>query len=162
MNPSTKMPCESLSEDEQDLSRIIALASGVGLGAMLALSQAVRVQDGAFSLRFSVKTAIAFAVGFGVAFVYLSRILVRLERTSRLFVRGGLIVFIFLVLAAFIYPLRFPIYKLGQRLSGVAAALGFIGAGLTLIRLVLRGAEREEAEQEAKEHKPSNAPSPQT
>jgi hypothetical protein len=71
-------------------------------------------------------------------------------------------VLIFLVLAAFIYPLRFPIDRLGQRLWGVAAALGFIGAGLTLIRFVVRGAEREETEQEDKEHKPSSAPSPQT
>jgi hypothetical protein len=162
MNSSAKMPCESLSEDEQNLSRIIALASAVGLGAMLALSQAVRVQDGAFSLHFSVKTAIAFAVGFGATFVYLSRILVCLERTSRLFVRGGLIVLMILVLGAFIYPLRFPIDQLGQRLWGVATALGFIAVGLTLIRFVVRGAEREEAEQEAKEHKPSNTPSPQT
>jgi hypothetical protein len=33
---------------------------------------------------------------------------------------------------------------------------------LTLIRFIVRGAEREEAEQEAKEQKPSNAPNPQT
>jgi len=129
---------------------------------MLSLSQAVRVQDGALSLQFSVKTAIAFAVGFTVASFYLSRILVCLERTSRLFVRGGLIVLIFLVLAAFIYPLRFPIDNLSQRLWGVATALGFIATGLTLIRFIVRGAEREEAEQEAKEHKSASAASPQT
>ena len=162
MNPSTKTPCETASADEQGLSRVIVLASGVGLGAMLALSQAALVQDGKFSLHFSFKTVIAFAVGFGVAFAYLSRILVCLERTSRLFVRGGLIVLIFLVLAAFIYPLRFPIDRLGQRLWGVATALGFIATGLTLIRLIVRGAEREEAEQEAKEHNDSSASSPQT
>ena len=154
--------CESLSKDERDLSRIVALASGLGFEAMLALSQAVRINDGTFSLQFSVKTVIAFAVGFAVVFAYLRRILACLERTSRVFVRGGLIVLIFLVFAAFIYPLRSPIDKLAQRLGGVAAALGFIGAGLTLIRFVVRGAEREETEQEAKEHKPSSAPSPQT
>lgn len=162
MNVSTKQPCESLSKDERDLSRFVALASGLGLGAMLALSQAVRIKDGTFSLQFSVKTAIAFAVGFAVAFFYLGRILVCLERTSRLFVRGGLVLLIFLVLAAFIYPLRFPIDKMAQRFVGVAAALCFITGGLTLIRFVVHAVEREEAEQEAKEHKSSCAPSPQT
>lgn len=157
MNASTKLPCENLSKDERDLSRIVALASGLGLGAMLALSQAVRIVDGTFSFRFSVKTAIAFTVGFAVAFYYLSRILVCLKRTSRLFIRGGLILLIFLVLAAFIYPLRFPINKLAQRFVGVGVALCFIAGGLTLIRSVVRSAEREEAEQEAEEHNASGS-----
>jgi hypothetical protein len=156
MNAS-KQPCESLSKDERDLSRIVALASGLGLGTMLALSQAVRIADGTFSLQLSVKTAIAFTMGFTLAFSYLSRILVCLERTSRLFVRGGLILLIFLVLAAFVYPLRFPIDKLAQRFVGVGAALCFIASGLTLIRFVVRAAERDETEQEAKEHNASGS-----
>ena len=69
MNASTKRPCESLSKDERDLSRIVALASGVGLGAMLALSEALRIKDATFLLQFSFKTAFAFVLGFAVAFV---------------------------------------------------------------------------------------------
>lgn len=162
MNGPTKEPCESLSKDERDLSRIVALASGLGLGTMLALSQAVRIADGTFSLQFSVKTAIAFTVGFAVAFSYLSRILACLERTPRLYVRGGLILLIFLVLAAFIYPLRFPIDKSAQRFVGVGAALCFIAGGLTLICSIVRAADREEAEQEAKEHNASGSAAPRT
>lgn len=161
MNASTKKQWESLSKDERDLSRIVALAGGLGLGAMLALSEALRIKEATFSLQFSVKTLIAFALGFAVAFAYLSRILAHPERTSRLFIRGGLIIIILLVLAAFIYPLRFSLDKLIERLEGVAVALCFIAYGLILIRSVVRGAEREEAEQEAKERTGSNNTTPQ-
>ena len=68
MNASTKRPCESLSKDERDLSRIVALASGVGFGAMLALSEALRIKDATFLLQFSFETAFAFVLGFAVAF----------------------------------------------------------------------------------------------
>jgi hypothetical protein len=157
--PANK-PSESLSKDERDLSRIVALASGLGLGAMLALSEALCIKDATFSLQFSIKTVIAFVLGFAVPFHYLSRILMQPERTSRLFVRGGLIALIILVLAGFIYPLRFATDNLTERLEGVVAALCFIASGMTLIRFVVRAAERQEAEQEAKERTSSNDPAP--
>jgi len=160
MNASTKKPGESLSKDERDLSRMVALAGGLGMGATLALSEALHIKDSTFSLQFSVKTVIAFVLGFAVAFAYLSRILAHPERTSRLFIRGGLLIIIFLVLAAFMYPLRFSLDKLMERLEGVAVALCFIAYGLILIRTVVRGAEREEAEQEAKERAGSNNTAP--
>jgi len=160
MNASTKKPGESLSKDERDLSRMVALAGGLGLGATLALSEALRIKEATFSLQFSVKTLIAFALGFAVAFAYLSRILAHPERTSRFVVRGGLIIIIFLVLAAFIYPLRFSMHELAERLEGVVVALCFIAVGLTLIRSVVHAAEREEAAQEDKERAGSNNTAP--
>ena len=160
MNATTKRPYKSLPKDERDLSRIVALASGLGLGGVLALSQALSIKGATFSLQFSVKTAIAFVLGFVVAFSYLHRILAHRERTSRLFVRSGLIVISFEGLIACIYPLRFGIDELAKRFAGLAAALCFIAGGLTLVRLVVRAAERQEAEQEAKERAASKNASP--
>lgn len=154
------MNSSNFSKDERDLSKIVASASGLGLGAMLAFSQALRIRDGTFSVQFSVATVIAFALGFTVAFVYLSRILRCLKQTSRLFVRGGFGVIILLGIAAFIYPFRFGIDALVERLGGLAVALCFIASGLTLVRLIVHGAEREEAEQEAKERAASNGAAP--
>jgi hypothetical protein len=152
MNTITKERNDSASKDEQDLSRLVAFASGVGLGAMLALSEALRVNDTSAFLQFSFRTAIAFAMGFVAAYAYLSRILRYPEGTSRLFFRIGLAILLVLVGLAFGYPLRlFAIRTLITKLVGVAAALCFIGAGLTLVRCVVRSAESEEAIQEAKE-----------
>jgi hypothetical protein len=81
VNTTTKEQYDSVSKDERDLSRIVALASGLGLGAMLALSEAVRVNDASASLHFSFRTAIAFMVGFFAAYAYLSRILRSPEHT---------------------------------------------------------------------------------
>jgi hypothetical protein len=160
-NSSTNTPGENPSKNERDLSRIVALVGGLGLGAMLAFSQALRIEAATYSLHFSVVTVITFVFGFAAAFVYLSRIMAQPERTSRLFVRGGLIVMIFLVLAVFIYPLRFSTGKLTGRLEGWAAAVGVMAAGLTLIRSVVRAAEREEMEQEAKERAASTGAGPE-
>jgi len=91
-------------------------------------------------------------MGFVAAYAYLSRILRYPEGTSRLFFRIGLAILLVLVGLAFGYPLRlFAIRTLITKLVGVAAALCFIGAGLTLVRCVVRSAESEEAIQEAKE-----------
>lgn len=151
MNTITSRPGESQSKDERDLARIVALASGLGLGGVLALSQALNIKGPTFSLQFSFITAIAFVVGFAIAFAYLNRILVYREQTSRLFVRGGLLAISFLGLAACLYPLRFKIGESAGGLGGVAIALCFIAGGFTLIRLALHAAERQHAEQEAKE-----------
>lgn len=151
MNTPANKTFENLSRGQRIFLIIVALASGLGLGGMLALSEALRTKDATFSLPFLVKTAIAFVLGFTACFAYLSRILVHRERASRLFVRGGLIVNITLVVAAFIYPLR--IDQLAVRLPGPAIALCLIAGGLTLIRLVVRATEREEAEEETKEAK---------
>ncbi|HEX5397903.1 MAG TPA: hypothetical protein VFY06_02515 [Verrucomicrobiae bacterium] len=151
VNSSVKTPVENLSKSERDLSRIVALVGGLGLGATLAFSEALRIEDETFSLHFSVPTVATFVLGFAAAYVYLSRILAHVERTSRLFARGGLMVILFLILAAFIYPLRFSTDKLIGRVEGISVALCAMAVGLTLIRSVVRAAEREEAEQEAKE-----------
>jgi hypothetical protein len=149
MNAPANKPPESLSQSERVLSMIVALASGLVLGSILAFSEALRIKDTEFSSAFLVKTAVAFVLGFAVPFAYLSRILVHRERTSRLFARGGLIVNIILVLAGYIYASR--INESPGRLLALAAALCFIGGGFTLIRHLVRAAEREEAEEEAKE-----------
>jgi hypothetical protein len=158
MKESTKEPRENPSKSEQTLSRIVALVSGLGLGATLSLSEAARTTEGEFSLQPSAKTAIAFVLGFVVAYGYLRRILAQPERTSRAFVRSGLIVIILLLLAAFIYPMRFSMGEWTIKLEGAGAAFCFIAGGLVLIRSVVRAAEREEAEQEAKERTESNKP----
>ena len=64
MNIRTKERYDVVSKDEQDLSRIVALASGLGLGGLLALSEALRITDAEASLQFSFRTAIVFTVGF--------------------------------------------------------------------------------------------------
>lgn len=147
-----------VAKDEQDLYRLIALASGFGLGAMLALSEALRIKNAEMSLQFSFRTAIAFAVGFFAAYAYLSRILNGPEQTSKLFFRIGLAVLFTLVGLAFGYPLRLvAIRTLLSKLVGVLTALCFISAGLALVRTFVHSAEVEEAEQEAKER--NNSPS---
>ena len=156
MNTVANRPRESLSKNERDLSRIVALVSGLALGGVLALAQALNIKGATFSLKFSLITAIAFLIGFVLGFAYLSRILAYREQTPPLFVRGGLIVISVLGVAACLYPLRFKIGALGSGLGGVAIALCFIATGLTLIRLAVRAAERQEAEQEAKERIGSN------
>lgn len=150
MNGTSRLS-DGRSKDERDLSRIVAFGSGMVLGAMLALSQAMRIKDATFSLQFSLWTAIVFVIGFAIGFGYLNRVLGRGEQTSRLFQRGGLIIIIILCLAAFVYPFRFGIDELTERLGGVAVAVCFIGTGLTLVRQVVRAAERNEAEREAEE-----------
>jgi hypothetical protein len=161
MSTTTNGQYGNLSKDERDLSRIVAIASGIGLGSMLALSEAVRFKDVAVTLQFSFRTAIVFSIGFLAAFAYLSRLLRNPERTSRLFFRIGLAVLLILVGIAFAYPLRlFAIGTLIVKLVGVIAALCFIAAGLTLVRCVVHEAEREEIEQEASEQREHNIDTP--
>lgn len=139
-------------KDEQDLYMIVSLASGCGLGAMLALSEALRIKDAGLSLQFSVRTVIVFTVGFVAAHAYLNRILRSPKGTSRLFFRIGLTVLFVLVGIAFGYPLRLlAIRTVIGNLVGVLTALCFIVAGLVLIRCFVRSAELEESVQEAKE-----------
>lgn len=161
MNIKTQEQYDGVSKDEQDLSRIVALASGLGLGAFLGLSEALRVNHAEASFQFSFRTAIAFILGFVAAYGYLSRVLTRPEGASKLFFRIGLAVLFALVGIAFGYPLRlFAIRTLIGKLVGVLAALCFIAAGFSLVRCFVHSAEIEEAEQEAKEHSDQTSPAP--
>ncbi len=74
MNATTKRPCENLSKNERELSKVMALASGLGLGTVLSISQALTIKGNTFALQFSFKTAIVFLVGFIVTFAFLVRI----------------------------------------------------------------------------------------
>ena len=160
VNVKTSEEGTGLSKDEQNLARMVALASGFGLGALLALSEALRLQDDGATLQFSVRSAVAFAVGFVAAYGYLNQILRSPERTSKFFFRIGLGVLFTLVGIAFGYPLRlFAIRTLMGKLVGALAALGVIAVGFTLVRCFVHSAEVEEAEQEAKE-RGSNTASP--
>lgn len=161
MRIKTRQQYDSVSKNEQDLSRIVAVASGLGLGTMLALSEAFRMKDAGASLQFSFRTTIAFTLGFVAAYGYLSRILTRPEKTSKLFFRIGLAILFTLVGISFGYPLRlFAVRTLIGKLVGVLAALCFIAAGLTLVRCVVHSAELEEAEQEAQERNDGTNPAP--
>ena len=154
MNTSTNEDGNALSRDERDLSKIVALASGLGLGAMLALSEALRFKGTQASLQFSFRTMITFTVGFVAAYFYLTRILRNPEGGSKLFFRIGLAVLLALVGTAFGYPLRLiAIRTVLAKLVGVLTALCFIAAGFSLVRCVVHSAEIEEAEQEAQEHR---------
>ena len=135
---------------------MIALLSALAFGGMLAIAQALRVSQAAVSFRFSFWTAIAFLAGFNALFVYLELIFLCREKTSRLFRRGGLLLLVIMTLGVLLYPLRtLGITKQAERFVGVGAALCFIAAGLTLVRRFVRAAEREEQEQEAREHQPA-------
>jgi hypothetical protein len=59
------------STNERDFSTIVAFASAFGLGAMLALSQALRINGSEVAFHLSIWTGIAFPMGFNAAFAYL-------------------------------------------------------------------------------------------
>ena len=161
MNITTKDQDNSAAKDQLDLSRIVALASGFGLGAMLALSEALRIKDAQASLQFSYRTTVVFTIGFIVAYAYLSRILRNPEGFSKLFRKAGLAVLFILIGIAFGYPLRLiPIRTLLGKLVGVLAALCFIAAGLSMVHYFVHSAEVEEAEQEAQERSGRTSPAP--
>src|SRR4051812_31867481 len=122
------------SKNEQDFSIIVALASALGLGAMLALSQALRIHKSEASFQLSIWTGIAFLWGFDLTFAYLRFVFTHGDRAPRSFRRGGLAVLIVMTAGALLYPLRFfPMDVLVDRFAGVGAALCFIAVGLTLI-----------------------------
>lgn len=148
------------STNEPDFSTIVAFASALGLGAMLALSQALRINSSDVSFHLSIWSGIAFLMGFNVAFAYLRFVFAHGDKTPRLFRRGGLVVLVAMAAGALLYPLRsFPFDVLADRFAGLAAALCFIAAGLTLIWRIVLVAQNEEDEQEAKEHSAPNTTS---
>ena len=141
------------SKGERGFSTMIAFLSALAFGGMLAIAQALRVSQAEISFRLSFWTAIAFLAGFNALFVYLELIFLCREKTSRLFRRGGLLLLVVMTLGVLLYPLRtLGVTKQAERFVGVGAALCFIGAGFTLVRRFVRAAEREEQEQEAREH----------
>ena len=141
------------STNQRDFSTIVAFASAFGLGAMLALSQALRINGSDAAFHLSIWTGIAFLMGFNAAFAYLRFVFTHGDKTPRRFRRGGLVVLVAMAAGALLYPLRsFPIDVLADRFAGLAAALCFIAAGLTLIWRIVLAAQKEEENQEAKEH----------
>ena len=140
------------SEKEQDDSIIVAVAGALGLGAMLALSQALRINKSEASFQLSIWTGIAFLSGFDLTFAYLRFVFTHGNRAPRPFRRGGLAVLIVATAGALLYPIKlFPMDVLVDRFAGVGAALCFIAAGLTLIWNVVLAAQIEEDEQEARQ-----------
>jgi len=141
------------SNREREFSTMIAFLSALSFAVMLAIAQAVRMDQGGMSLRLSLWTAVAFLAGFNALFVYLELIFLCREKTSPLFRRGGLLVLTVMTLGILLYPLRtLGVTRQAQRFVGAGIALCFIGTGLTLVRRFVRAAEREEQEQEALEH----------
>ena len=151
------------SKNERDVSILVAVASAIGLGATLALSQALRIDKPKITFQLSIWTGIAFLSGFNLTFAYLRFLFTHGDRTPRLFRRSGLIMLIVMTAGALLYPLRFfPMDVLVDRFAGVGAALCFIASGLTLIWRVVLAAQIEEEEQETKEQHPTTVdPRPQ-
>ena len=140
------------STSERDFSTIVAFASSLGLGGMMTLSQALRLNKSGISFQLSIWTGIAFLSGFNLAFAYLRFVFTHGDRAPRLFRRGGLLVLMVMAAGSLLYPLRlFPMDILIERFAGVGAALCFIAAGLTLIWRILLAAENEEESQELQE-----------
>jgi len=140
------------SKNEHDFSIIVTLAGALGIGAILALSQALRIHKSEATFQLSIWTAIAFLSGFNLTFAYLRLVFTHGDMTPQQFRRGGLAVLIVISVGALLYPLGFlPMDVLVDRFAGVGAALCFIAAGLTLIWRVVLTAQVEEDEQEAKE-----------
>jgi hypothetical protein len=140
------------SKSDRDLSTIVAFSSAFGFGAVLAVSQALRVSNPEISFAFSIWTAIAFLVGFTSLFAYLRLVLTCGTRTPRVFRYGGLLVLGLITSVALLYPLRLlQLDQLAQRFAGVGAAFCFVAAGLTMVYRTVLAAEREEERQEATE-----------
>lgn len=138
---------------EREVSNIVAFASGVSLGVMMAGAQAITYSTFGFSFQLSVWTPIAFLVGFSTVFIYLRVLLTRQERTPRAFRWVGLVILSVLTLGSLLYPLRPATFdKLAQRFAGVAMALCFIGICLFFVWRLVRAASLEEEKQEAEEH----------
>jgi len=141
------------SKSERDFSTIVTFSSALGFGAILTLSQALRVSKLAITFHLSIWTAIAFLIGFNSAFAYLRFLFTCGDKTPRLFRRGGLMVLGVVTAGAILYPFRsIQVDKFAERFEGVGAALCFIAIGLVLIWRIVLTAELEEQRQEAEEH----------
>ena len=140
------------SKSERDLSTIVAFSSAFGFGAVLAISQALRVGRPGIPFHLSIWTAIAFLVGFTSLFAYLRLVFTCGKRTPGAFRYGGLVALGLITSAALLYPLRWlQLDQLAQRFAGVGAALCFVAAGSTMVYRTVLAAEREEDRQEATE-----------
>ncbi len=153
---------QTRSKSERELSTMIAFSAALSFAVMLAIAQAVRVGETGISFKLSLWTAVAFLVGFNALFVYLELLFLCPQHISPLFRRGGLLVLILITVGILLYPLRtMGITRQAQRYVGSGVALCFIVTGLTLVRRFVHAAERDEEEQEAREHQPiSPAPAP--
>lgn len=137
------------STSERDFSTIVAFASALGLGTLMTLSQALRINKSGISFHLSIWTGIAFLSGFNLAFAYLRFVFTHGDRTPRLFRLSGLAVLVGISAGALLYPWRFfPMDILVERIAGVGAAFCFIAAGLMLIWRIVPGEESEEERQE--------------
>ncbi len=141
------------SKSERDFS---TFSSALGFGAILTLSQALRVSKlaiTAITFHLSIWTAIAFLIGFNSAFAYLRFLFTCGDKTPRFFRRRGLMVLGVVTAGAILYPFRsIQVDKFAERFEGVGAALCFIAIGLVLIWRIVLTAELEEQRQEAEEH----------
>ncbi len=141
------------SKSERDFSTIVTFSSALGFGAILTLSQALRVSKLAITFHLSIWAAIAFLIGFNSAFAYLRFLFTCGDKTPRFFRRRGLMVLGVVTAGAILYPFRsIQVDKFAERFEGVGAALCFIAIGLVLIWRIVLTAELEEQRQEAEEH----------
>jgi len=152
------------SNKERGLSTMIAFCSALSFALMLAIAQAVRMGETGISFKLSFWTVVAFLAGFNGLFVYLELLFLCPKTISPILRRGGLLLLVLMTLGILLYPLRtMGVTRQAERYIGSGVALCFIVTGLTLVRRFVRAAEREEQEQEAREHQPLlQAPVPPT
>jgi hypothetical protein len=144
------------NKSEREFSSIVAFSSGLGFGAMLAVSEALRIGEQEISFKLSIWTAIAFLVGFTPTFAYVRCVLGYRERIPPLIRRGGPVVLVIMAVGAFAYPFRSQAMdKMGVRLAAMGVALCVVAAGLAMIWRIVHAADREEEAQEADEHNSS-------
>jgi hypothetical protein len=153
VNNQTKQATIIGQKTERDFSLVVAVSSALGMGTMLAVSQALRFNKPSLSFDISIWTAVAFLAGFDVTFVYVRRLSGFGDRAPRGFRLGGMALLVVLFGATLLYPLRFlDVKELVERLAGVLIALCFITIGELLVRRMVTAAECEEERQEAEEH----------
>jgi hypothetical protein len=158
VNEQTKQATNVGQKSERDFSLVVAVSSALGMGTMLAVSQALRFSKPSISFDFSIWTAVAFLAGFNVTFIYVRRLFRFGDRAPRGFRLGGMALLVVLFGAALLYPLRFlGLKELVERLAGVLIALCFITTGELLVRRMVTAAECEEERQEAGEHRTGSA-----
>jgi len=135
-----------------EFSSIAAIASGLGFGAMLSISQALRVGEREILFQVSIWTVVAFLAGFSLTFAYVRYVFGCGKGTPPIIRRGGPVVLVIMAIGAFVYPFRSQsTEKIAVRLAAMGLALCFIAVGMTLVWRIVRAADREEKAQEAGE-----------
>jgi hypothetical protein len=133
------------SKSERDLSMMGALLGASAFGAVLAASDALRVQQADVRFKLSIWTAIAFFVGFDCLFAYLRLVSIYKSTTPRVFHYTIGVVLMIVASTALLYPWwSGHIRRLTQDFTRAAVVLCFVGAGLILVYLLVPAAKRQE------------------